>query len=68
MAYADVSGAYEGTKSEAGALRRWFVNFFSARADQVTYNSAPVRKLAGPVPGDLRGRGYLADLDIEVGF
>ena len=67
MAYTDITGSFETTKPEAGALRRFLSGFFAARSDRMAAAPAP-RKLAGPLPGDKRARGYMADLDIEVGF
>ncbi|HQY43993.1 MAG TPA: hypothetical protein PK450_07420 [Paracoccaceae bacterium] len=67
MAYTDISGSFDTSKPEAGALKRFFVTFFAARSDRSASTTAP-RKLAGPLPGDKRARGYMADLDIEVGF
>lgn len=67
MAYTDITGSFETAKPEIGALKRFFTAFFAARSDRAAVSVEP-RRLAGPVPGDKRARGYMADLDIEVGF
>ncbi len=67
MAYTDITGNFDTAKTEVGALKRFFVSFFAARSDRVVGQTG-ARKLAGPLPGDKRARGYLDDLDIEVGF
>jgi hypothetical protein len=67
MAYTDITGSFDTAKPEAGALKRIFVSFFAARSDRAAGPTGG-RKLAGPLPGDKRARGYLDDLDIEVGF
>lgn len=67
MAYTDLAGRIGETKREEGALRRFLATFFAARSERTATGPEP-RKLAGPVPGDIRARGYLDDLDIEVGF
>lgn len=67
MAYTGLAGNFDISESKSGGLRRWLANFFAARSDVMTAPTAG-RKLAGPLPGDLRARGYLSDLDIEVGF
>lgn len=67
MAYTDIAGSFEATKPNTGALKRFITTFFSARSDRMGIAAAP-RKLAGPLPGDKRARGYMDDLDIEVGF
>lgn len=67
MAYTDITGSFETTKPTTGALKRFIATFFAPRSDRMGTAAAP-RKLAGPLPGDKRARGYMDDLDIEVGF
>jgi hypothetical protein len=67
MAYTDITGSFDTAKPQGGTLRRFLSSFFAARSDRMAAAPAP-RKLAGPLPGDKRARGYMADLDIEVGF
>lgn len=67
MAYTGLAGNFDIPESKSGGLRRWLANFFAARSEVMTAPPAG-RKLAGPLPSDLRARGYLNDLDIEVGF
>jgi hypothetical protein len=67
MAYTDVAGHVVLAKPAHGAWRRFLTSFFAPRSTRM--GEPPVsRKLAGPLPGDARAKGYLADLDIEVGF
>lgn len=67
MAYTGLAGNFDIPVSRSGGLRRWLANFFAARSEMTAVASTD-RKLAGPLPSDLRARGYLNDLDIEVGF
>lgn len=67
MAYTGLAGNFDIPESKSGGLRRWLATFFAPRSE-VAAGPRSDRKLAGPLPGDLRARGYLADLDIEIGF
>lgn len=67
MAYMDFATSPDAHKARDGSLRRWIASLFAARQPVMVYAEAS-RKLAGPMPGDIRARGYMADLDIEVGF
>ncbi|MGB3148312.1 MAG: hypothetical protein WBA91_11235 [Paracoccaceae bacterium] len=63
MAYLDLVSGSDSAKEQSSAFQRWITALFAPRVP-----TPPARKLAGPLPGDLRAQGYLADLDIEVGF
>lgn len=67
MAYSGLAGNFDVSQTKSGGLWKWISNFFSARSDAALGPYAE-RKLAGPLPGDMRANGYLADLDIEIGF
>lgn len=67
MAYTDVAGHVVIAKPAQGAWRRLLTTFFAPRSQRFGESPA-ARRLAGPLPGDARAKGYLADLDIEVGF
>ncbi len=67
MAYTDFVDDYAAAPAGSGLLARiahW------VRPRPVTGEMAPglAKRLAGPDPLDARTRGYLADLDTEVGF
>jgi len=67
MAYLGISGSYDAPRSDAGFFGRLFAGWFAARAGRPKVGAdATPRKLAGPAPRD--AKGYLADLDMEVGF
>ncbi len=68
MAYTDITGSFETAKPEVGALKRFVATFFAARSERMGTAASAPRSLAGPLPGDKRARGYMDDLDIEVGF
>ena len=68
MAYTNLAGSFDAPVAEPGALKRFLASFFAARTDRAMVGRPEARKLAGPMPGDRRARGYLDDLDIEVGF
>ncbi len=67
MAYIGLADNFDIPQTKTGGLRRWLANFFAARSDVIA-GPRSERRLAGPLPGDLRANGYMADLDIEVGF
>ncbi len=73
MAYTGFGESFNAPRAQAGGnFRRLIAGLFAWRfvdneeAPQVLQASA--RKLAGPDPRDQRARGYMADLDMEVGF
>lgn len=75
MAFAGYGDSFEAPRAPrpAGAFWRWITDLIIGRPTQSdTRQSGLVdempRKLAGPDPKDPRAKGYLADLDIEVGF
>lgn len=52
-----------------GLVRRLVSALFSSGVQDVATDGTEVpRRLAGPLPGDRRARGYMADLDMEAGF
>ncbi|MFO1173824.1 MAG: hypothetical protein U1E48_01260 [Paracoccaceae bacterium] len=69
MAYTGFAEEFVETQPRAGGLRRWLTGLFRSGSDlPAMAGDAKPRKLAGPLPGDRNARGYLGDLDIEVGF
>jgi len=55
------------------SLRRWMMDLIVGRdmsedSNHSLYDARMARKLAGPDPKDAGASGYMADLDIEVGF
>jgi hypothetical protein len=69
MAYTGFAGEYSQERAGAFSLRRWVASVFHpmAKADG-SEKPAAGRALFGPLPGDARAKGYMGDLDIEVGF
>ncbi|MBS0563436.1 MAG: hypothetical protein JSR87_02820 [Proteobacteria bacterium] len=67
MAYTGFAEEFVQKQPRAGLLRRWFGGLFLSRS-AAQAEATVAAPLAGPLPGDHRARGYLADLDIEVGF
>ena len=74
MAYTGFGDTFDAPHAEAGgSFRRWIAGLFAWRSAQTPETAAPLpepsrRKLAGPDPRDARARGYMADLDMEMGF
>ena len=66
MACIDVTGQLTDGKRGTFVLWRSLARIFASQTDR--YGDGPSRKPAGPAPDDKRARGYLADLDIAVGF
>lgn len=69
MAFTDFAGDYSQARASGFSLRRWVASVFHpmpCSKDADTNTAA--RKLFGPLPGDARARGYMGDLDMEVGF
>ncbi len=70
MAYIDVSDDFSAKDDRhVGLFRSLVTTLFGHPAVKCDTNVIDMpRKLAGPAPGDRRARGYMADLDMEVGF
>ena len=74
MAYTGFGDTFDTTQTQTGgSFRRWIAGAFAWRSVPVQEEATPVteplrRKLAGPDPRDHRAWGYMADLDMEVGF
>ncbi len=69
MAYTEFAEYFDAPAARPGLMRRLVTALFHSGPDQVVADGTEVpRRLAGPNPRDARARGYMADLDIEVGF
>lgn len=71
MGMADTGFAeyFDAPAVRPGLVRRLVAALFSPQGQDVVTDGTEVpRRLAGPLPGDRRARGYMSDLDMEVGF
>lgn len=73
MACSGFGESFNAPRGHAGGnFRRLIAGLFAWRfvdsGDVTPVVQASARKLAGPDPRDHRARGYMADLDMEVGF
>ncbi len=74
MAYTGFGDSFGAQQTQTnGSFRRWVSGLFAWRSTVAQQDAAQIeepqrRKLAGPDPRDLRARGYMADLDMEMGF
>lgn len=67
MAYTGFVEDFSADKPRQGVFRRAIARLLS-EPKAMTGGPETPRKLAGPVPGDKRAQGYMADLDMEAGF
>lgn len=69
MAYTGFAGDYSQERAGGFSLRRWVASVFHPTPNAgAGEQPATARGLFGPLPGDARAKGYMGDLDIEVGF
>jgi hypothetical protein len=69
MAYTGFAERYDAPVERKGLFARLIDALTAPRRGEAEATGMEVpRRLAGPLPGDRRARGYLADLDIETGF
>ena len=64
MAYIEIATSYSAPSAKAGLISTLVSMFRSGHGESAALKSEPApRKLAGPLPGDRRARGYLDGLD-----
>lgn len=68
MAYIGLNDGFDAPREPGNSLFARLRRGLAARIRGEEERVAAPRRRAGPDPQDPRARGYLADLDMEVGF